>query len=342
MQTNSASAASGEPSVAVVLLNWNDPRPTLACLEALRRLDYGNARFVVVDNGSGLDALQPLMALPDVELLCNGANLGFAGGVNVGLRHAFAANAEYVWLLNNDAIPTPGALKELVARAETEPSIGLLSPLLHDQGEAQRTNACFGLFDHRALGTTHTDDPGQARRWLAEHPADILAFGTALLIRRQLFEAIGGFDERLFAYAEDVDYCLRCTKAGFRVSFCFDAHVFHTFKDAMRDPDSCPPYLHYYISRNYPLLWRKLSGGPLLFTRAALWFLRQRLLQIDRIAGNQVAIDAALAGIWDGVLGRGGAYDPGRKPPWLLKQTLGRFPRTFISLLDGKLPIRSL
>jgi len=110
----------------------------------------------------------------------------------------------------------------------------------------------------------------------------------------------------------------------------------------MRDPDSCPPYLHYYISRNYPLLWRKLSGGPLLFTRAALWFLRQRLLQIDRIAGNQVAIDAALAGIWDGVLGRGGAYDPGRKPPWLLKQTLGRFPRTFISLLDGKLPIRSL
>ena len=271
MQSDAAITAAREPPVAIVLLNWNDATPTLDCLDALRQLDYANARILVVDNGSAADALRPLTVLQDIELVRNAKNLGFAGGANVGLRRAFAGGADYVWLLNNDALPAPDALRKLVAKADAEPAIGLLSPVIHNHGGALKPNACFGRFDRQALSTTHSDNPEQARQWLAEYPADILAFGTALLIRRQLFEAIGGLDENLFAYVEDVDYCLRCAKAGYRVDYCFDAVVWHSFRT---DPFLCPPYVYYYMSRNYPLLWRKLSGRPLLFVRASVLVLR--------------------------------------------------------------------
>jgi GT2 family glycosyltransferase len=334
MPSDAAITSAGEPSVSIVLLNWNDTAPTLACLDALRELDYRNARILVVDNGSDAASLAPLVARQDIALVRNAANLGFAGGVNVGLRRAFAEGADYVWLLNNDALPAPDALKTLVAAAEADPDTGLLSPILHDHGEADKPNACFGLFDRRSLGTTQTDSPEQARHWLAEQPANVIAFGTALLIRRRLFERIGGFDESLFAYAEDVDYCLRCTAAGLRIGFCFDAIVWHSFRDPVGDPAACPPHIHYYMSRNYPLLWRKLRGPPLQFLRAGLWLLRRRLLLVEGMRTNPSGVDALLAGLWDGLRGRGGAYDPARRAPWWIRSTLGRHPRAFVRLMD--------
>jgi GT2 family glycosyltransferase len=280
-----------------------------------------------------------LTSLDGTVLLRNATNLGFIGGVNVGLRHAMKLGAEYVWLLNNDAVTGPDTLRKLVAMAEADPRIGLVSPVIHDANAPEKPLFCLGLFDRRALGTTQTDNPAEARRWLAEHPDDAVVFGTALLVTRRLFGSIGGLDESFFAYVEDVDYSLRCHAAGFRVAVYFDALVYHAFKEPLRDPDSCPPYLRYYASRNYPLLWRKSSGGPLLFGRAALWFLQQRLLQLERMPANRAAIEALLAGLWDGLLGRTGAYDPARRPPWLLRRSLGRHPGAVIRLLDGKLPI---
>ena len=333
MQCDAAITAAGQPSVVIVLLNWNDAAPTLNCLDALRQLDYGNARILVVDNGSNAEAVQPLMVRQDIELVRNPTNLGFAGGANAGLRRAFASGADYVWLLNNDALPAPDALTKLVVQAEAEPAIGLLSPVIHNHGEASRPNACFGRFDRGALSTTHSDNPQQARQWLAEYPGDILAFGTALLIRSALFEAIGGLDENMFAYVEDVDYCLRCAKAGYRVGYCFEAIVWHSFRT---DPFLCPPYVYYYMSRNYLLLWRKLGGRPLFLARVAYWYLAQHLVLIERIPAYPAGIEGILGGLWDGLLGRGGIRDSARRPPWWLRQTLGRYPRAFLWLVGKK------
>ena len=329
-----------EPLVAVVILSWREPDATVACVQAVRSLDYANVRILVVDNGSDAAAIEVLSKLDGIVLLRNATNLGFTGGVNVGLRHAMELGVDYVWLLNNDAVCLPDTLRKLVAMAEADPRIGLVSPVIHDSDAPEKLGFCLGLFDRRALGTTQTDSPDQARRWLAEQPDNTVIFGTALLVTRRLFGAIGGLDENFFAYLEDVDYCLRCHAAGFRVAVCFDAVIYHTFKEPVRDPDNCPPHVHYYISRNHPVLWRKLSGSPRLFATAAVWFLRQRLLQIERMPDNRAAVEALLAGLWDGLLGRAGAYDPARRPPWLLRCSLGRYPGAFIQLLDRKLPFR--
>jgi GT2 family glycosyltransferase len=328
-----------EPLVVVVILSWREPDVTVACVRAVRELDYANIRIMVVDNGSDAAAIEVLSKLDGIVLLRNATNLGFTGGVNVGLRHAIELGAEYVWLLNNDAVSSPDTLRKLVTMAEADPRIGLVSPVIHDPDEPEKSLFCLGLFDRRALGTTQTDDPDQARRWLAEQPDNTVIFGTALLVSRRLFGSIGGLDDNFFAYLEDVDYCLRCHAAGFRVAVCFDAVIYHGVKEPVRDPDSCPPYVHYYISRNHALLWRKLSGSVRLFATASVWFLRQRLLQIERMPNNRAAVEALLAGLWDGLLGRTGAYNPQRRPPWLLRRSLGRYPGAVIRLLDRKSPI---
>ena len=215
----------------------------------------------------------------------------------------------------------------------------MVSPVLHDPDRPGEAEFLLGRFDPLSRYASQTTDPAQARDWRDNHPNEVVLLGTALLIRRALVEAIGGLDERFFAYVEDVDYSLRSIAAGFRNVAVPEAIVDHKFREPVTNPAGVPPYLHYFMSRNYLLLWRKLPR-PWLLRRAAVWFLRQRLTQIARMEGDRAAIDALLAGLWDGVLDVGGPYDPARRMPALLRHLLGRYPRFFVSLLDGQIPGR--
>src|SRR5689334_13312211 len=115
------------PSVSVVLLNWNGWKDTIPCVESLRQLGYANVQIVVVDNASTDESEERIRAAcPDVTLLQSGANRGFAGGNNVGIRYALEHSADYVWLLNNDTLVRPNTLSALVARAESDPRIGFV------------------------------------------------------------------------------------------------------------------------------------------------------------------------------------------------------------------------
>ena len=325
------------PLVSVVVLNWRDSEATLACLRALDATEYANLRVVVVDNASTDGSVETLARMDAVELLRNNFNLGFTGGVNTGLYHAMQRDADYVWILNSDATVRPDVLGKLVAAAEADPRIGLVSPVFHDPDRPDTPEFCLGRFDPRARYASQTDNPATAADWQTNHPDQVLLLGTALLVRRSLFAAIGGLDEAFFAYVEDVDYSLRSLAAGFRNVAVPDAVVYHKFKQPAADPAGCPPYLHYFMSRNYLLLWRKLAG-PVLLQKPAVWFLRQRLVQIQRMPGQAAAIDALLAGLWDGVRGVSGPYDPARRMPWPLRSLLGGRPDFWIRLLDGKLP----
>jgi GT2 family glycosyltransferase len=327
------------PKVGIVVLNWNDSASTFACLEALRSIDYPNHTTIVVDNGSTDSSIQCLRGSNMVDLVTNPTNLGYTGGVNVGIGRALADGADYVWLLNSDATPRPDVLSRLVAVAETDERIGLVSPVFFDPDRPKVPEFCLGCFDPIARAATQTADPSAALAWQMGHPDQVVVLGTALLIRRRLVETIGVFDADFFAYVEDVDYCLRAHAAGFRVVAVPEAMVFHKFKQPVEKPGSVPAYLHYFITRNYLLLWRKLPR-PVLMRKATLWFLRQRLVQVRRMRDVPAAIEAVLAGLWDGVRGVGGPYRPDRKAPWLLRATLGRYPDFWLAVLDGRNPFR--
>ena len=106
-----------DPLVYVITLNWNRRDNTLECLDSLTRLTYSNLRWLVVDNGSTDSSPQAVAeCFPQIEQIRNERNLGFAGGFNVGLRHALRREADLVFMVNNDALIAPEAMEALVQR----------------------------------------------------------------------------------------------------------------------------------------------------------------------------------------------------------------------------------
>ena len=343
-------AATGRaPRVVTVVLNWRRPDETLTCVRSLLQMDYPNHHVLIIDNSAGTTDIDGLLHGLPVEIIRNPANLGFTGGVNIGMRHAVASGADYVWLMNSDATTAPDALTRLVAAAEATPGIGLISPVIRapadpgrpedaTKGDVNKIVFCLGLQGPDHVASQGTSDPAQAAEWLRDRQADTVLYGAALLVRRALIDAIGGLDERFFAYVEDIDYSLRCHDAGFTVAVCFDAVAYHQFKDLMTD--ILPPYVHYFMNRNQMLLWRKRTRGGVL-RKATVWYLYHRLLKIERERNDPVVSNALLLGLWDGLRGVGGAYDPKRLAPWWLRRTIGQRPGMVINVLERKFPWRA-
>ena len=209
------------PRVAIVVLNWNGWRDTLACIGSLQKLDYADFRIVLVDNGStDGSAEQFRRLLPTVELLQTGANLGFGGGCNAGIRHALAAGAEYVWLVNSDATVDPGALSALVRRADGNPQLGAVGSVLFDADAVTRVQLWGGGRVGLWLGrSVHCLSRGNTIDFVS---------GASMLLRRSALEQVGLFDDAsFFMYWEDTDLGFRLRKAGWTLAVADDSKIWH-------------------------------------------------------------------------------------------------------------------
>ncbi|HQT75851.1 MAG TPA: glycosyltransferase, partial [Rhodopila sp.] len=114
------------PAVYIIVLNWNGLHDTLRCITSLEQQQYANTRILVVDNGSTDGSADALRALGDrIELIEVPTNLGYTGGNNLAMHQAFAQDADYVWLFNNDAVAEPDTLSKLMVRCEADTRIGL-------------------------------------------------------------------------------------------------------------------------------------------------------------------------------------------------------------------------
>lgn len=121
--------------VAVVVLNWNGWRHSLACLESLRQLEYPDYDILVVDNASTDGSVEHIQrAMPELRVFQSGTNFCFDGGCNVGMAHAAQAGAEYIWLINIDATCVPQAPAELVRMADTDARLGALGAVIYVAG----------------------------------------------------------------------------------------------------------------------------------------------------------------------------------------------------------------
>jgi GT2 family glycosyltransferase len=209
--------------LVAVVLNWNGGPDTLAALESLDGIET-----ICVDNGStdGSDSAVE-ERFPQVELIRTGANLGFAGGNNVGLRRAYERGAEWVLLLNNDAIAEQGIADALARAAAARPDAGLLAcKILWEDG---RTVQYAGATFNARLGYSgRLTGYGTPDRRDEDGVRDVgRADGAALALSRVAFEQVGGLDESLFVYVEDVELSLRVRRAGFGVVFVPGARVRH-------------------------------------------------------------------------------------------------------------------
>lgn len=210
--------------LVAVVLNWNGRDDTLACLASLQGVST-----VCVDNGSTDGSVESIASsFPEVELVPTGLNLGFCAGNNVGIRRALERGAEWVLLLNNDAIMDPGLPVALERAAEARPDAGVLAAKVLLADPPDRLWYAGATFNTRFGYNGRQDGYGRVDDGSFDQLRDVdRATGAAMAVSRRAIEVTGMFEERLFAYVEDVDWCLRIREAGMAVVFVPDARVWH-------------------------------------------------------------------------------------------------------------------
>jgi GT2 family glycosyltransferase len=206
--------------VDVVIVNWNTADDVAACVESLRGATGGRlARVVVVDNASTDGSAELLERCTDVHVVHATRNLGFAGGANLGAQHT---GSRLLLFLNPDARVLPETIAVAADFLDAHPEFGIVGPLLVDgDGAWQPSAGRFNVLGHLVLDTR------LARRQPRRSRAVDWIHGAFLLISRDLFRRLGGFDERFFMYGEDMDLCARARAAGYRTAIVPQARAVH-------------------------------------------------------------------------------------------------------------------
>jgi GT2 family glycosyltransferase len=250
-----------QPRVAIVVLCYNGVEDTLACLASLEQISYPREcyQIIVLDNAShdGTPA-RVHEAFPEVVVIENGANLGFAAGNNVGLRYALKHGYDYALLLNNDTELATDFLSELVAATEADPQIGVAGPMIYYHAAPRRIWSAGGQIDWQRGLCTMAGEEIDIGQYATPREVDFVT-GCAMLISRRALAKVGLLDERFFMYFEESEWCVRATRAGFRIHFVPQAKIWHKIPlDARFDKE----YLAYYMTRNR-LLFLRATGARL-------------------------------------------------------------------------------
>jgi GT2 family glycosyltransferase len=198
---------------AAVVVNWNSGGWLEKCLNSLPPL----TEIIVVDNDSHDDSLARAAQTSNAAFVRNAENRGFAAGVNQGMR---ATSAPYVLVLNPDVQATAGAIDQLVRFLDANPRAGAVGGNVNRDYLPRRVATPSTLVLENLGLASHVMSPRETE---VEQSA-----AAAILIRRDAFTAIGGFDERFYpAWYEDVDFCKRLRAGGWTVHFLRDAHFIH-------------------------------------------------------------------------------------------------------------------
>lgn len=208
----------------VVIPNWNGAAWIPGCLEALAAQELRDFRVILVDNGSSDDSIELARAKqPDIAVLSFARNRGFAAAVNAGIA---AAETEYVALLNNDTRPRPRWLGSLVATMDAAaPDVGSLASLMLNMDRPELVDDAGDLLTRQ--GAARKRGHGRPAPEFASTCEVFSACAGAALYRKSFLDALHGFDERFFAYLEDVDLGLRGRLLGHRCVYVPGAEVLH-------------------------------------------------------------------------------------------------------------------
>ncbi|MEQ6248529.1 glycosyltransferase family 2 protein [Sulfitobacter sp. HNIBRBA3233] len=306
------------PRVLCVLLNYRTPQMTLRAAEAaLGDLRGLGAEMVIVDNASGDGSAEMFHrevaargwgAEGLVRVIESSVNGGFGAGNNIGIRAGMrdGSSPDYVYLLNSDAFPDPGCIATLVSHLENHPDAGIACS--HVRGEDGMTHTTAFRFPSIAGEFEGAARLGVVSRLLADARVPILdiaatrevdwSAGASMMLRREMLDRIGLFDEAFFLYFEETDLCLRAARAGWRCWYVTEARVVHigSVSTGMKTRSRMPGFWydsrrHYFIKNHGRLyaamaLLAHLAGGILHRLRTGLagrrpqdpaWFLRDLL-----------------------------------------------------------------
>jgi GT2 family glycosyltransferase len=258
----------GAPITAIVAVNYRTPKQTILAVRRCDRLLLSEL-VIVIDNASPDDSVHRLRReLPQATVIAAPRNDGFGAGCNLGIREALHRGAARIFLLNPDTVVQPGALEALERVFDAHPAVGIVGPLVQiaDTAVVESAGVRYAPLTGRVRHLRHGRD-------VREHPprrfAEVDAVsGCAMLVRREVFETAGLFEEDYFYGFEDLEFCLRARRHGFRTAVASDAVVHHAGQASI---GRASPRRLYFAVRNHLRVASQVGpqAWPLVTVRAA-------------------------------------------------------------------------
>jgi GT2 family glycosyltransferase len=292
--------------IAAVVLNYNTPDDTFLAVRSLLASKRRPDDIIVVDNGSTRGCRD--LVEPGVVYRATEKNLGFSGGVNVGIRVALDRGADAVFLVNSDVIVAADCLEHLEGAADRRPDVGIVGPVVLARSEPGQV-ASIGISYDPVTGRMrhqHVGARASALRLADEWDVDAVS-GCSMLIKRDVLDAIGLFDEDYFFTFEDLDFCLRARRVEFRTVLAGAARAYH---EGSRSIGADSPARLYFAARNHLLLASRIERGRSIaataFRAASIVVLNLAHAAISRSGSAPARFAAVASGTRDYVVRRFG------------------------------------
>lgn len=290
------------PRVLVIVLNWNGEEDTLACLESLARIAEPAFDVLVVDNGSRPSVAPAVRTrFPRVACIELPVNLGYAGGNNVGLRRALEGGYDFAYVLNNDTVVDPAFLRD--ALAATAPRVAAVGGKVVAFDDPSRLWMTYGRVTY-GQSLIQLAGWGEPDRGQYDVQRDVeWVPGCGLLLSCAALREIGLFDERFFAYHEDVDWCTTAREHGWRIVYAPRSVVLHRGNRTLGGPSYNSP--RKYLSARSTVLFARKHATRLQRAKLAtsivvtLPFVFLRRLVTGEAAGVRLKVRGWLDGLRD-------------------------------------------
>lgn len=249
--------------IFISVLHFNNLEATLACLDSLRIciLKDSTVTVLIIDNASVDPFVLPQNSPDNWKVIRNQKNLGFTGGHNIGMKHALLHGADYILILNNDTTVEKNFLQHMLDAYKKDSKIGIVAPKIYYYPGSEYHSSRYkkdeighviwfagGSIDWNNIAGKHKGvdevDNGLYNR------SEIVSFvsGCCMLMKREVVEKVGMFDDRYFLYYEDADFCERIKRADFYLWYEPKAYIWH--KNAEASGGSGSDLQEYYVSRN--------------------------------------------------------------------------------------------
>jgi GT2 family glycosyltransferase len=293
------------PKISTIILNWNNFKDTKECIESLKQSGIPFFKIIVIDNGSSDNSADLLEKeyknISEIIFIRNGKNLGFASGVNIGIKLALEINSDYVFLINNDALIKSDTIIELLSVFNFD-NVGISGPRIFFYNEPQKIWQGGGYFSYLKAGVKVPEKNKFENTEKLEKKEVSFLTGCAMLIKKDVFEKVGLFDEKFFFYTEDLDLCLRALRGGFKIMYVPSSKVYHKIEGISKSRTS--PFVFYNLSRSFIIfIWKNFSFFYFLYGIFLHFFIYTlyRFLQLAIGSRDIKSIFAWFKGTMDGI-----------------------------------------
>lgn len=297
--------------VWAILVNWNRPNDTLGCVRSLLlNKDGFDLKVLIVDNASSDNSVKMLSRAfsknKEIKMLKSNKNLGFTGGNNLGIKYAIKSGAEYLLIINNDTVTDKNLVKNLLETFDNYPNLGIASPKIyfspgfeyHKEYKKSELGKVIwyagGVIDwDNVYGKNWGVDEVDLGQFDREKEIDF-ATGACMMVRKDLIKKIGEFNDKYFAYMEDVEFSQRVKRSGFKIVFNPKAFLWHKVSQSSGIGSELNDY---YITRNRLLFGLKYAK---LKTKLALLKEALTFLQFGRPWQKKGVLDYAFGNLGKG------------------------------------------